>query len=117
MCQRDMALSRDTLYRLAGHELQSTAQRLERQLGRAALIHHGAQVVGRYVHRIDLAQGRFAVLIHRETAEVVPWRPALEQSQGRHVMGVVHGQSISWGLWRWRTPGLAPMRTRQTYHT
>ena len=109
MGERDMALSRDALDRLASHELHATAQRLERQLGRAVLIHHGAQVEGVYAHRIDLAQGRFAVLFQRETAQLVPWRPALEQFQGRHVMGVVRGQSISWGLWRGRTPGLPPM--------
>jgi len=109
MGERDMALSRDSLDRLASHELQATGQRLERQMGRAVLIHHGAQVEGVYVHRIDLAQGRFAVLFHRETAQLVPWRSALEQFQGRHVMGIVRGQSISWGLWRGRTPGLPPM--------
>jgi hypothetical protein len=109
MGERDMALSRDALDRLASHELQATAQALERQLGRAALIHHGAQGEGLYAHRIDLAQGRFAVLFQRKTVQRVPWRPALERFQGRHVMGVVYGQSFSWGLWRGRTPGLPPM--------
>jgi hypothetical protein len=109
MGERDMVLSRDALDQLATRELQATAQRLERQLGRAVLIHHDAHVEGVYAHRIDLSQGRFAVLFQRETAQLVPWRPALEQFQGRYVQGVVRGQSISWGPWRGRTVGLPPM--------
>jgi hypothetical protein len=50
-----------------------------------------------------------ALLWQRETAQLVPWRPALEQFAGRHVQGIARGQSISWGLWRGRTPGLPPM--------
>jgi len=109
MGERDMALSHDARDRLAEREMQATAQRLERQLGRAVLTQHGAHVEGVYAHRIDLAQGRFAVLFQRETAQLVPWRPALEQFKGRHVLGVLRGQSISWGLWRGRTPGLPPI--------
>ncbi|MGA1342761.1 MAG: DUF3363 domain-containing protein [Hyphomonas sp.] len=104
-----MALSPDALDRLASRELQSTTHRLEQQLGRPVLTQLGAHVEGVYARRIDLAQGRYALLWQRETAQLVPWRPALEQFAGRHVQGVVCGQSISWGLWRGRTPGLPPM--------
>ena len=105
----DMALSPDALDRLASRELQSTAHRLEQQLGRPVLTQLGAHVEGVYARRIDLAQERYALLWQRETAQLVPWRPALEQFAGRDVQGVVRGQSISWGLWRGRTPGLPPM--------
>jgi hypothetical protein len=109
MGRTDMALSPDARDRLASRELQSTAHRLEQQLGRPVLTHLGAQVEGVYARRIDLAQGRYALLWQRETAQLVPWRPALEQFAGRHVQGIVRGQSISWGLWRGRTVGLPPM--------
>lgn len=69
----------------------------------------GAHVEGIYARRIDLAQGRYALLWQRETAQLVPWRPALEQFAGWHVQGTVRGQSISGGLWRGRTVGLPPM--------
>jgi hypothetical protein len=109
MGRTDMALSPDALDRLASRELQSTAHRLEQQLGRPVLTHLGTHVEGVYARRIDLAQGRYALLWQRETAQLVPWRPALEQFAGRHVQGIVRGQSISWGLWRGRTVGLPPM--------
>jgi type IV secretory pathway VirD2 relaxase len=109
MGRTDMALSPDAVDRLASRELQSTAHRLEQQLGRPVLTHLGAHVEGVYARRIDLAQGRYALLWQRETAQLVPWRPALELFAGRHVQGVVRGQSISWGLWRGRTVGLPPM--------
>jgi hypothetical protein len=109
MGRTDMALSPDALERLASRELQTTAHRLEQQLGRPVLTQLGAHVEGVYARRIDLAQGRYALLWQRETAQLVPWRPALEQFAGRHVQGIVRGQSISWGLWRGRTVGLPPM--------
>ena len=43
-------------------------------------------------------------------AQLVPRRPALEQFQGRHVMGILRGRSTSWVLWHGRTPGLPPIR-------
>ncbi len=104
-----MALSSDAHDRLASRELQSTAHRLEQQLGRPVLTQLGAHVEVVYARRIDLAQGRYALLWQRETARLVPWRPALEQFAGRQVQGIVRGQSISWGLWRGRTVGLPPM--------
>lgn len=109
MGRTDMALSPDALDRLASRELQSTAHRLEQQLGRPVLTQLGAHVEGVYARRVDLAQGRYALLRQRETAQLVPWRPALEQFAGRHVQGIVRGQLISWGLWRGRTVGLPPM--------
>lgn len=109
MGRTDMALSADAVDRLASRELQSTAHRLEKEFGRPLLTQLGAHVEGIYARRIDLAQGRYALLWQRDTAQLVPWRPALEQFAGRHVQGLVRGQSISWGLWQGRTIGLPPM--------
>jgi hypothetical protein len=92
----DKSLSPDAVNRLASNELQTTAYRLEKELGRPVLTQLGAHVEGMYARRIDLAQGRYALLWQNETAQLVPWRPALEQFAGRHVQGMVRGQSISW---------------------
>lgn len=54
-----------------------------------------AHVKGVYARRIDLAQGRYALLWQRETAQLVPWRLALEYFAGRHAQGLVRGQAIS----------------------
>ncbi len=105
----ELGLSKDALDRLAAHELQSTARKLEAEIGRPVLTHLTNRVEGTYARRIDLAQGRMALLWQRDTAHLVPWRPALEQFAGRQVQGMVRGQSISWSLWRGRTIGLPPM--------
>ena len=105
----DVSLGKDALKRLAAHELQSTVRKLEGELGRPVLTHLTNRIEGIYARRIDLAQGRMALLWQRDTAHLVPWRPAMEQFAGRYVQGMVRGQSISWSLWRWRTIGLPPM--------
>lgn len=50
----------------------------------------------------------YAAAFGKGWRENVP-RPALEQVQRRQVMGLIHGQSISWGFWRGPTPVLPPM--------
>ncbi len=105
----ELSFSSDSLDRLAAHELQSTARKLEAEIGRPVLTHLTNRVDGTYARRIDLAQGRMALLWQRDTAQLVPWRPALEQFAGRQVQGMVRAQSISWSLWRGRTIGLPPM--------
>lgn len=105
----ELSLGKDALDRLAAHELRATALKLEAEIGRPVLTHLTSRVEGAYARRIDLAQGRYALLWQRDTAHLVPWRPALEQFSGRHVLGLARGHSISWSLWRGRTIGLPPM--------
>jgi hypothetical protein len=105
----DLSLAKDVLDRLSAHELQSMAHKLEAEIGRPVLTHLTNRVDGIYARRIDLSQGRMALLWQRDTAQLVPWRPAMEQFAGRHVHGMVRGQSISWSLWRGRAIGLPPM--------
>lgn len=41
-------------------------------------------VSGVYTRRIDLAQGRVALIVGDQTSQLVPWRPALERFAGQN---------------------------------
>ncbi len=63
------------------------------------------RVEGKYVKRLDLISGRFAVIAGARDFTLVPWRPALDRSLGKTVNGIVRGGAISWGPQRQRNPG------------
>ncbi len=50
------------------------------------------QIQGVYARRIDLAQGRMALIMGERSARLVPWRPALERFAGRQVEGLMRGR-------------------------
>jgi hypothetical protein len=66
-------------------------------------------VSGVYTPRIDLAQGRVALIVGDPSSQLVPWRPALERSAGENVTGVQRGRAISWGLQREGSIDLPPL--------
>ncbi|MDP3736446.1 MAG: DUF3363 domain-containing protein [Hyphomonadaceae bacterium] len=105
----EQVLSQSSLNRMAQSELRQTASRLSRELGRPILTHVPAEVRGVYAQRIDLAQGRVALILHDRQGLVVPWRAALERFAGREVTGVMRGQTLSWSLGRTLGPDLPPM--------
>jgi hypothetical protein len=63
-------------------------------------------VHGVYARRIDLAQGRMALVVGDRQASLVPWRPVMERFAGREIEGTWRGQGISWSLARGRGLGL-----------
>lgn len=63
-----------------------------------------ARVEGKYVKRLDLVSGRFAVIARARDFTLVPWRPVLDRSIGKTVSGIVRGATISWGFQRQRNP-------------
>ncbi len=62
------------------------------------------RVAGKYVKRLDLVGGRFAVIERGRDFTLVPWRPALERSLGKTVSGIMRGEGISWETGRKRGP-------------
>ena len=88
------------LKRMAEVELRSLADALSAEIGKPVLTTRLGSVRGVYARRIDLAQGRVALIIGERQASVVPWRPALERFAGREIEGVMRGQGLSWGLAR-----------------
>jgi len=47
-----------------------------------------------------------ALILGERQANLVPWRPALEQFAGRYVEGVMRGQGLSWSLQKGQGLGL-----------
>jgi hypothetical protein len=104
-------LSQQALRRMAALELSVQAEKLSEELGIPILTHTAHRVSGVYARRVDLAQGRMALIVGERQANLVPWRPALERFGGRTVEGVMRGQGLSWNLARGlgREIGLPPM--------
>ena len=101
----DKRLSRQALEDMKAHELRTTAKALAREVGMPVTLGSGT-VSGVYTRRIDLAQGRVALIVGDRSSQLVPWRPALERFAGQNVIGVQRGRSISWSLERGRGLGL-----------
>jgi hypothetical protein len=94
---------------MAKTELGEAARRAAQELGVPVLTHPHGTVQGVYAQRVDLAQGRVAIIMQDRQAFMVPWRPALERFAGRKVVGVSRGQTLSWSLARKLGPDLPPM--------
>ena len=92
--------SRQMLQRMAQFELTMQATALREELGIPVLTYDAHRVSGIYARRIDMAQGRMALILGERQANLVPWRPPLERFAGREVVGVLRQQSLSWSLQR-----------------
>jgi hypothetical protein len=103
------ALDQQAIRAMAKTELGEAARRASQDLGVPVFTHPKGSVQGVYAHRVDLAQGRVAIIMQDRQAFMVPWRPALERFAGREVVGVSRGQTISWSLARKLGPDLPPM--------
>ena len=98
MAPHEAAPSRQAMQRLVQLELTNRARVLSGELGVPVLTYDAHRVSGVYARRIDLAQGRMALIVGERQANLVPWRPALERFAGREVEGVMRGQGLSWTL-------------------
>ncbi len=109
MAPSDLALSQNAIQRLALAELERAASKIEKEIGKPVLTYRINRIEGIYARRIDLAQGRYALIWQRDAAHLIEWRPALEKFQGQQVQGIARGNSIAWSLLRGRTISLPPM--------
>lgn len=90
--------SRQMLQRMAQFELTTQATALREELGIPVLTYDAHRVAGIYARRIDMAQGRMALIVGEQQAILVPRRPPLERFAGREVVGVLRQRSMSWSL-------------------
>jgi hypothetical protein len=109
MNETDQRLAPAAWHTMAVNERADLAKRLSVELKLEVLSEPPARLRGVYARRVDLAQGRVAIIMQDRQAYVVPWRPALERFAGREVEGVMRGQTLSWSLVRGLGPGLPPM--------
>jgi len=95
--------ARDLLATLRKRELEEAAANI---VARTGLAHQpyaeGEHIAGTYRQRLTLASGRFAMIDDGLGFQLVPWRPALEESLGREVHGRVTANGIDWGFGRKR---------------
>jgi hypothetical protein len=105
----DQTLGPSVLPRMAELERRTLADKLAKELGVRVSTTQHISVRGVYARRIDLAQGRVALIVGDRAAHIVPWRPSLERFAGREVEGLIRGRSLSWGLAPNRGPSLPPM--------
>jgi hypothetical protein len=106
MQSHEAMLAPSTLQHMAYNELRAAADELSAALGKPVLTVRLNSVRGVYAQRIDLAQGRMALIVGDRQASLVPWRPVMERFAGREIEGVWRGQGLSWGIARARGMGL-----------
>ena len=88
---------------LRRRELNRVGGQLSKELGLDyAEARPGQRVEGIYRRRVDLANGRFALIEKSREFTLVPWRPVLERSIGKTVAGIPRGDTISWTIGRQR---------------
>lgn len=109
MGDQERVLPPQVMRRLAASELEHQAKQLAKELGIPVLTYEARRVSGVYARRIDLTQGRMALILGERQANLVPWRPALERFAGREVEGTMRGQGLSWSLARGIGIGLPPV--------
>jgi hypothetical protein len=94
----DQMLSHDTLHQLSQHERSQLINEMKGVYGVPVQTYVGSTVEGIYARRVDLAQGRVAVLWRERSLQIVPWQPALEQFGGKLVQGQVRNYRQTQGL-------------------
>ena len=60
----------------------------------------GDTIRGTYREALQLASGRYALVENAQEFTLVPWRPVVERSLGREVVGLVTDGGISWQIGR-----------------
>ncbi len=93
-------LPRSMLNGMATNELRTTADDLSAEIGKPVLTVRLNHIQGVYARRIDLAQGRMALIVGDRQASLVPWRPVMERFAGREIEGTWRERGISWRLSR-----------------
>ncbi len=66
----------------------------------------GDTIRGTYREAIQFASGRYALVENAQEFTLVPWRPVIERSLGREVVGLVTDGGISWQIGRDRGLGI-----------
>ncbi len=62
----------------------------------------GETIRGFYREAVQLASGRYALVENAQEFTLVPWRPMIERSLGREIVGLVTDGGISWQIGRYR---------------
>ncbi|MHB1302380.1 MAG: DUF3363 domain-containing protein [Acidiphilium sp.] len=92
---------RDLLATLEGRELARVGAEIATTRDQPfRLATRGETIRGTYRETVQLASGRYALIENAQEFTLVPWRPVIERSLGREVVGLVTDGGISWQLGR-----------------
>ncbi|MCW1429345.1 relaxase/mobilization nuclease RlxS [Novosphingobium sp. JCM 18896] len=92
------------LTKLRQRDLLRSAGSLSAELGLPfAPAQQGEAIEGRFVRRVNLASGRFALIERSRDFTLVPWRPVLERQIGKEVSGIMRDEGPSWSFGRRRS--------------
>jgi type IV secretory pathway VirD2 relaxase len=93
----------DMLTNLRRRELLRVAGQLSSELGLNFVeTRNGERIDGIVKRRVDLAQGRFALIEKSREFTLVPWRDVLEKQIGKQVGGILRDGGVSWTIGRGR---------------
>ncbi|HVI30594.1 DUF3363 domain-containing protein [Phenylobacterium sp.] len=92
--------ARDLLATLRARDLASAGAAVAQETGLRFEAGGGPEVRGRYVRRLDLASGRFAVVEDGGAFRLLPWARALDRRLGREVGGRLSRDGMTWDLGR-----------------
>ncbi|CAG0980162.1 hypothetical protein BURK2_01794 [Burkholderiales bacterium] len=102
-----VALARNLLATLRGHEIDAAAKTIATETGLAHRpVADGERVTGTYRRSVQLASGRFAMIDDGMGFSLVPWKPVIEQRLGQTLTAVVRGGGVSWEFGRQRGPSI-----------
>ena len=107
------------LEQLRQRDLRQASQILSNELGLAhAQLVEGEKISGTFNRSVDLASGKYAVILKSKEFTLVPWRPELEQFRGKLLSGTAGSQGITWD---WNTKrgqglGLSYTEDKVTYN-
>ncbi|MCA8904432.1 MAG: DUF3363 domain-containing protein [Hyphomonas sp.] len=90
--------------RLAAEELKSAANGIEGK-GAFLKLEDGMAISGVYERPVDLAQGRFALVVRAKEFTLVPWRPELERYRGAEISVKARAGGLDWSVGRARGIG------------
>ena len=93
---RTVRFQRNLLRVLRQRELATTGDKLAKEMGLEFVSpQDGMRIEGVYKRPVQLASGKFAVIVKSKEFTLVPWRPVLERQRGKMVGGVMRGSSVS----------------------
>ncbi|MCW8309142.1 DUF3363 domain-containing protein [Acidiphilium sp. PA] len=97
---------RHLLATLQGRELVRVGQEIATAQGLPFRVASAGETIrGTYREAVQLASGRFALIENAQEFTLVLWRPVIDRSLGREVVGVMTDGGISWQLGRGRGLG------------
>jgi len=98
---------RNLLYILQQRELQESGSKIAKE-SKSTFVQtsDGERFEGVYSRSLNLSSGKFAIIEKSKEFTLVPWRPALENTRGKAVLGVIRGATVSFDFTKKRRVGI-----------